>query len=65
MIENICAEQGKPIISFTDDAIKELQKISWTGNIRELRNVIERLAILCENEISGDDVKKYAQPLSN
>lgn len=65
MIENICAEQGKPIISFTDDAIKELQKISWTGNIRELRNVIERLAILCENEISGEDVKLYAQPLSN
>ncbi|MCD4679564.1 MAG: sigma-54 dependent transcriptional regulator [Bacteroidales bacterium] len=64
MIENICAEQGKPIISFTDDAIKELQKISWTGNIRELRNVIERLAILCENEISGEDVKLYAQPLS-
>jgi two-component system nitrogen regulation response regulator NtrX len=63
MIENICAEQGKPLLNFTDDAIKELQKMSWTGNIRELRNVIERLAILCEKEIRGEDVKLYGQPL--
>ncbi len=65
LIENICIEQGKQLITFTDEAINELQKNSWTGNIRELRNVIERLAILCEKEISGEDVKMYAQPLSS
>jgi len=64
LIENICAEQGKHIIPFTENAIKELQKMSWTGNIRELRNVIERLAILCEKEISEEDVKIYAKPLT-
>jgi DNA-binding NtrC family response regulator len=34
----------------------------WSGNIRELRNIIERLVILCGQEISGDDVKMFANP---
>lgn len=59
----ICNEYGMPEKSITDDAIKELQKISWTGNIREFRNVIERLIILCDKQITGDDVKKFAAPL--
>lgn len=63
-IGNACAEQGKSILKFNDDAIDELQRIKWTGNVRELRNVIERLAILCEKEITGEDVKRYAQPLT-
>ena len=46
------------------DAIKELQKINWTGNIREFRNVLERLIILCEKEITGKDVTSYAMPIS-
>jgi two-component system nitrogen regulation response regulator NtrX len=44
----------------TDDAIKELQKRTWTGNIREFRNVMERLIILCDREISGKDVAAFA-----
>ena len=49
--------------SITDSAIKELQKIHWTGNVREFRNVIERLIILCDKKITGEDVKQYAAPL--
>ncbi|MEA3478275.1 MAG: sigma-54 dependent transcriptional regulator [Bacteroidota bacterium] len=62
-IGQVCEEQGKPLMSFTDDAINELQKITWTGNIREFRNVIERLAILSGDPISGDDVKLFSTPL--
>ena len=64
-INDICASQGKPPLTFTDDAISELQNITWTGNIRELRNVIERLSILCDKTITGNDVKMFAQPLFN
>ncbi len=60
----ILTEQSMPPKSFTDDALEELKKIKWTGNIRELRNVVERLAILCDKEITGDDVIQFAQPLS-
>ena len=58
-VENITSEMGKAAPTFTQDAIEELQKYRWTGNIRELHNVIERLVILCGNEISGDDVRKF------
>ncbi|WP_306640264.1 sigma-54-dependent transcriptional regulator [Sanyastnella coralliicola] len=60
-IENICNDYGMPAKEITASAIKELQKGEWTGNIRELRNVIERLIILCPDKIDGADVKKYAQ----
>ena len=56
----VCAEQGIPRKSFNIEAVKELKKIDWTGNIRELRNVVERLVILCDSEIKGDEVKMYA-----
>lgn len=56
----VAEEQGTAQKQFTDDALKELQKIDWTGNIRELRNVIERLIILGGKEISADDVKNFA-----
>jgi len=62
-IAEICGHQGKPVMNFTESALKELQNISWTGNIRELRNVVERLAILCDNNITGEDVSRYAMPL--
>ena len=52
-------EMGKPIPSFTDEAIEELKKQPWTGNIRELQNVVGRLVILCGSTISEEDVKKY------
>ena len=64
-VENISDEMGKAAPAFTQDAIEELQKYRWTGNIRELHNVIERLVILCGSEINGDDVRKYARPLVN
>jgi len=58
--EQICAEHGMAKKDITDDAIKELQKKTWTGNIREFRNVIERLIILCDKEITGKDVSSFA-----
>lgn len=60
----ICEDYGIPQKIVTEDAIKELQKIKWTGNIREFRNVLERLIILSEEIITGDDVKTFAQPIS-
>jgi two-component system nitrogen regulation response regulator NtrX len=59
-IELICNEHGMAKKKITDDAIKELQKRTWTGNIREFRNVMERLIILCDREISGKDVAAFA-----
>jgi DNA-binding NtrC family response regulator len=58
--EQICNEHGMPKREITEDALKELQKITWTGNIREFRNVIERLIILCDKEITGKDVSSFA-----
>lgn len=60
----ICGEYGMSKKVIRKDAIKELQKIEWTGNIREFRNVLERLIILCRDEISGEDVAAYARPVS-
>ncbi|MBP7508484.1 MAG: sigma-54-dependent Fis family transcriptional regulator [Prolixibacteraceae bacterium] len=62
-INQICSEYGMQVKKITDDAILELKKISWTGNIREFRNVIERLIILCGNEITAKDIYTFAQPL--
>ncbi len=62
--EQISTEYGRPKMLIQPDAISELQKIAWTGNIREFRNVLERLIILCDKEISGNDVASYAQPIS-
>lgn len=56
-------DHGMPPKSFTKEAIKELQKINWTGNIREFRNVVERLIILCDKIITDKDVIAYAKPL--
>jgi len=62
-LKMICEEQGIPQKTFSKEALKELQKIKWTGNIRELRNVVERLIILGDKTISGKDVQTFAQPL--
>jgi len=59
-IRTCCEEQNFPMKKISDDAIAELKKINWRGNIRELRNVIERLVILCGMEITATDVKNYA-----
>jgi two-component system, NtrC family, nitrogen regulation response regulator NtrX len=62
-ISLVCSEYNMPVKKISDKAIKELQKINWTGNIREFRNVIERLIILCPKEISDKDVNAYAMPI--
>ena len=58
--EKIAQEQGTTLKSFTDKAVKKLQEYDWTGNIRELRNVIERLIILGGAEVSEEDVTLFA-----
>jgi len=57
-IQLICDEYGIPKKTIDENAIEELQKINWTGNIREFRNVIERLIILCDQVITDEDVLK-------
>ncbi|HOS16690.1 MAG TPA: sigma-54 dependent transcriptional regulator [Bacteroidales bacterium] len=57
----ICENQGMPMRTFNDDAYEELKKLPWKGNIRELRNMVERLLILCDNPVSGADVIKYTR----
>ena len=56
----ICAEQGIAVKAFEPEAIKALQARQWTGNIRQLRNVVERLIILAGSQITADDVEAYA-----
>ena len=58
--QRIASEQGAPPKTFTDEAITLLKGYDWTGNIRELRNVVERLIILSENEVTKNDVKLFA-----
>ncbi|MFA5298810.1 MAG: sigma-54 dependent transcriptional regulator [Lutibacter sp.] len=55
----IAEDQGNTIKKFSEKAIKLLQEYDWTGNIRELRNVVERLIILGEKEVSENDVKLF------
>ena len=58
--QRIASEQGAPQKTFTDEAITLLQGYDWTGNIRELRNVVERPIILSGNEVTKNDVKLFA-----
>ena len=57
--KQICQEYNIPVKAFEPRAVKELQKPTWSGNIRELRNVIERLIILSQEKITLKDVKSY------
>ena len=59
-LEDIAQESGSVKKKISKEAIERLKELPWTGNIRELRNVIERLVILGEQTISLEDVKKYA-----
>lgn len=64
-LELVRQELNIPNKSINQEAIEELQKINWTGNIREFRNVIERLAILTNDAtITSEDVKAYARPIA-
>ncbi|NOY50611.1 MAG: sigma-54-dependent Fis family transcriptional regulator [Chlorobi bacterium] len=62
-IEQISLAAGKKTGKISDDAIELLKTYNWTGNIRELQNVIERLLILGSSEISSDDIEKFVKPL--
>ena len=61
-LSDICTEYGVAKKSIDDDALKLLQDYNWTGNIRELRNVVERLIILSGKTISTEDVRSYVVP---
>lgn len=67
LVEHFSAEisnsQGKPIKQFSNKAYDELKKLPWTGNVRELRNVVERLIFLSGKEVTDKDVKEFARPL--
>jgi DNA-binding NtrC family response regulator len=62
-INQICGEYGMPLKTIEPEALEKLQQMQWTGNIREFRNVIERLIILCDKTITGSDVDAFAAPL--
>jgi two-component system, NtrC family, nitrogen regulation response regulator NtrX len=59
-LQQLAEEQGTAPKRFSPEGIKALQAKNWTGNIREFRNVVERLTILCGNVISDKDVEMYA-----
>jgi DNA-binding NtrC family response regulator len=61
----ICQDHGIPRKNITEKGMEALKSVDWTGNIRELRNIIERLVILCENNIEKEDVMLYANPKQN
>lgn len=63
-IEQVSSEQGRPAKSIEPQALTLLQEQNWTGNIRELRNVVERLIILSGKEITREDVERYVVPVS-
>jgi DNA-binding NtrC family response regulator len=59
LIEKICSDSGNPRKEFTPEAVKALVAKDWSGNIRELRNVVERLIILGGDPVTENDVKLY------
>ncbi|MEE4261041.1 MAG: sigma-54 dependent transcriptional regulator [Bacteroidales bacterium] len=63
-IEQISASNGKPVIPIEDNAIQQLEELPWSGNVRELHNVVERLLILCTDQIEPDDIERFVKPLT-
>jgi two-component system nitrogen regulation response regulator NtrX len=59
-LEDLSKKMGKKPISFSKKAIEKLQEIPWRGNVRELRNVVERLSILCDGEVTPAEIEKFA-----
>lgn len=59
----ISQNMGKAVPTFTDEALDELKQYQWTGNIRELHNIVERLVILCGSTITKNDVIHFGNPL--
>ena len=63
-LEIIAQDMGKPVPTFEPEAMEALKQYQWTGNIRELRNIVERLVILCGSDITKDDVVRFGNPLN-
>jgi len=63
-LKEVCEDNSVPRKNFTQGALQELKKINWSGNIRELRNVVERLVILGGQKITEEDVLSYSNPKS-
>lgn len=63
-LEEICGDYGMPVKKISDAALEALKSLTWTGNIRELRNMVERLIILSDKVITDADVKAFANPSS-
>ena len=62
-LEVISQDMGKPAPEFMPEALEALKSFQWTGNIRELHNIVERLIILCGSTITKDDVLRFGSPL--
>ena len=62
-MKELCVYYKQPLKSIEKEAVDELMKMPWTGNIRELRNVVERLVILCDDMITREDIVLYANGL--
>lgn len=61
-LENICSDYGMPVKKINDGGMSALQALPWTGNVRELHNMIERLIILSDKVITENDVRAFANP---
>lgn len=60
--DEVCGEYNMPVKKITEDAMEALKALPWTGNIRELRNMVERLIILSDKAITDKDVRAFANP---
>src|SRR5690606_13277524 len=60
--EEVCSEYNMPVKKITPEAMEVLKALPWTGNIRELRNMVERLIILSDKSITDKDVRAFANP---
>jgi DNA-binding NtrC family response regulator len=63
-IKEICEDSGLPKKAFMPQALEEFKKLNFSGNIRELRNIVERLVILGQNRITVEDIQKFASPIN-
>ncbi len=63
-VKEICEDSGLPRKSFLPQALEEFKKLNFSGNIRELRNIVERLVILGQQRITVEDIQKFASPIN-
>jgi DNA-binding NtrC family response regulator len=62
-VDVITSDMGKPAPTFETEAMEALKQFQWTGNIRELHNIVERLMIFCGSTITKDDIARFGSPL--